>query len=68
MGKLIPLAEYLTVRDTPSPWFGPFRACADCPSRTECREARYCQWGEDTYEPPAPELRLRVVDPPDIVA
>lgn len=83
MGDLIPLADYargdrvLGAADPDdSPWFGPLTPCAvqpvttcdDCPARTSCRVAGSCQWGTGAAPDVAPDVNLRLVEPPDIIA
>ena len=72
MGDVIPMRDYgaaraAQTRDTSSPWFSPapdWPTCPDCPVRGVCREVRECQVPDD--EPPP--LKLRRVEPPDIIA
>lgn len=78
MGDLIPLADYArgdrvlgAAAPDDSPWLSPLpragraiETCDDCPTRSSCRAAGHCQWGDDV----APDLGLRLVEPPDIIA
>lgn len=60
MGDLIPLAEYRATRDAIR-----FQTCPDCPHRAGCEAARDGLWCVDQ---PEPNLRLRSLGPPDIIA
>jgi hypothetical protein len=54
--------------DVESPWLKPapdWDPCVTCDIRSACREVRECY---DDMPPPPPDLKLRVVEPPDIVA
>lgn len=68
MGDLVPLADYVGDPDSGTPWFRAapdtdgWAPCAGCLIRGACREVRECQ------DVPPPELHLRPVPPPDIVA
>lgn len=70
MGDLIPLREHGATRaalagDIESPWLRPspdWDPCDGCLIRSACREVREC------HDTPLPDLKLRVVGPPDIVA
>lgn len=75
MGDLIPMRDHAAARDAiaqeaDSPWFRTdgeapdWDSCKGCPIRGACREVRECQWPA----PPEPDITLRIVDPPDIVA
>ena len=72
MGDLVPMREHAATRaafagDVESPWLKPapdWDPCVTCDIRSACREVRECY---DDMEPP-PDLKLRVVEPPDIVA
>lgn len=81
MGKLIPLADYArdarvhgAPTDADSPWFPPapvpgdWDPCEGCPIRGACREVRECHWGDGFDQDPEPDIRLRLSEPPDIVA
>ncbi len=61
MGDLVPLRE--------SPWLRPAPdwndTCDGCPIRSACRAERDCQWPAPA---PVPDVTLRLVEPPDIVA
>lgn len=76
MGDIIPLRDYAVTRaaiegDPASPWFqlapdaGDWDTCRSCPIRGACREVRECQWPAPD---PEPDITLRLVEPPDIVA
>ncbi len=58
MGDLVPLR-------TISPWLRPAPdwddTCDGCPIRSACRAEGACQW-------PAPDVTLRLVELPDIIA
>ena len=71
MGDLVPLADYArgdrVLGADDSPWLRPspdWDPCVTCDIRSACREVRECY--DDM--PPPPDLKLRVVEPPDIVA
>lgn len=74
MGRLIPMADYVGDPDAGGPWFRPgpepgdWDPCGGCPIRGACREVRECQWGDGFDRDPEPDIRLRLVEPPDIVA
>lgn len=74
MGDLVPMREYTEARAaldaSQSQWLKPspdWDPCGGCEIRSACREVRECYDGMDRTPPP-PDLKLRVVDPPDIVA
>lgn len=69
MGDLIPLADYArgdrVVGAAESPWLRPapdWDPCGGCLVRGACREVREC------HDQQAPDINLRLVDPPDIIA
>lgn len=68
MGDLVPLADYARgtrVTGAPSPWLQPspdWDPCGPCPLRGACREVREC------HDDITPDIRLRTVEPPDIIA
>jgi hypothetical protein len=81
MGDLVPLADYArgarvqgAPTDEESPWFQPapdpgdWDPCGDCPVRGACREVRECHWGQTFGDDSEPDIALRLVEPPDIVA
>lgn len=76
MGDIIPMRDHAATRDTlagdtDSPWLRPapdWDPCEGCPVRGACREVRECQWGETFDDDPEPDITLRLVPPPDIVA
>jgi hypothetical protein len=74
MGRLIPLADYVHPT-TGSPWFAPradpgdWDPCAGCLIRSACREVRECHdTPATTTTDPEPDIVLRLVARPDIVA
>ena len=70
MGDLIPLADYargdLVLGAADSPWSkripGDWDPCGSCLIRSACREVREC------HDDEVPDVPLRLVEPPDIVA
>ena len=63
--NLITLADYARGTDVVGARTRRFRTCRDCPVRSECESAGYCQGGEDTTTPP---VLLRAAEIPDIIA
>lgn len=73
MGDLIPLADYArgdrVLGAADSPWLRPapdpgdWDPCTGCLIRSACREVRECHQPDDV-----PDVPLRLVEPPDIVA
>lgn len=58
MGELVPLADYLAAREAQRLY-----TCPQCPYRQGCEDA-----GERLWCDPEPDLNLRLVPPPDIIA
>ncbi|MFJ8719761.1 hypothetical protein ACIRD9_42620 [Streptomyces violaceus] len=72
MGDIIPLADYArgdrVIGAPESPWLRPapdWDPCDPCPVRGACREVRECY--DDARAQP-PDITLRLVPPPDIIA
>lgn len=74
--NVIPIREHGAARaaaagDAGSPWFKAapdWDPCEGCPVRGACREVRECQWGDPFDDDQEPDLRLHLVEPPDIIA
>lgn len=62
--NVIPLADFARGTRVLGAPPRPFRHCGDCPHKRGCQEADDCMWGDEA----APDLRLRPVPIPDIIA